>query len=431
MIERYTRPIMKELWSDQHRYNRWLEVEILAVEAWESLRKIPQGVANRLKKATVDPKRVEYYEAQYHHDVLAFISAVGETVEPDDAKYIHFGLTSTDVVDTALSSLIVEALRIIRDGLTRLIEAVEEKAKVHRYTPVMGRTHGIHAEPTSFGLKCLLWWLELKRDLERLDHAIQTISVIKISGAVGNYANIPPAIEEYVAERLKLEPAPVSTQVLQRDRHAEVILTLAILGSSLDKIATEIRHMQRTEVRELEEPFAEGQRGSSAMPHKRNPVKSEQISGLARILRGYAVPALEDIPLWHERDISHSSVERVIIPDATTVADYLLDQMTRIMAGLTVKRERMAENIRATGGMVFSGKVLLALVETGMTREDAYKLVQSQAMAAINDPSRTFEDRIASHPGIKERLSDDAIRSLFSVEPYLESVDQIYRRVGL
>lgn len=422
---------MQALWSEQNRYDRWLAVEKWAVLAWERLGKIPDGVYNRLAGASVNPERVQHYEAQYHHDMLAFLSAVGETVDAEDAKYIHFGLTSTDVVDTALSWLMVDALRIIRDGLVELIDVTGRLAREHRYTPVMGRTHGMHAEPTSFGLKVALWWLELGRDLQRLDRAIDTIGVIKMSGAVGNYANIMPEVEEFVAERVGLKPAPLSTQVLQRDRHAEVVATLAILGGTLDKIATEIRHLQRTEVGEVEEPFAEGQRGSSAMPHKRNPVKAEQISGLARVLRGYVVPALEDMALWHERDISHSSVERIILPDATILADYLLHAMTRIMGGLVVKPDRMRANIEATGGLVFSQKVLLALVDAGMTRESAYKVVQTLAMQAMANPDVTFRQRLEQHPDVARLLGSGALAELFAVEPYLGAVDRIYQRIGL
>ncbi|WP_053957882.1 adenylosuccinate lyase [Sulfobacillus thermosulfidooxidans] len=431
MINRYARPIMQTLWSDQNRYNRWLDIERYVVEAWEHLGVIPQGVADRLKKATVDPARVDEYEKTFHHDVIAFINAAGETVAPEDAKYIHFGLTSTDVVDTALSSLIRDSLEIILDDLRKLQDVVRELAIRYKDTPVMGRTHGIHAEPTSFGLKLALWWLELGRDYERIDRARDTISVIKISGAVGNYANISPDIEEFVAQKMGMKPAPLSTQVLQRDRHAEVIASLAILGGTLDKIATEIRHMQRTELGELAEPFGEGQRGSSAMPHKRNPVMAEQISGLSRILRGYMVPALDDMALWHERDISHSSVERVIFPDATTLADYLLDTMLRIMQGLTVNTQRMRENIDLTGGLVFSQKILLALVEAGMTREEAYKRVQSHAMAAMKESSPNFQERILHDPEIEKYLTADKIVALFAIEPYLKEVDRIYRRIGL
>lgn len=431
MIERYSRPIMRELWSDGNRYQRWLRVEILAVRAWEQIGRMPAGVADRLSKASVDPERVEFFENQYHHDVLAFLSAVGETVDPEDAKYIHYGLTSTDVVDTALSSVLHDALSIIADDLTLLRDTVRQLALQHKFTPQMGRTHGMHAEPTSFGLKAALWWLELGRDQERLQQATERMRIMKISGAVGNYANIPPSVEQYVGRALGLEPAPLSTQVLQRDRHAEVIMVLALIGTTLDKIATEIRHLQRTEVGELEEPFAEGQRGSSAMPHKRNPVKAEQISGLARLLRGFVIPALEDIPLWHERDISHSSVERVMLPDATTLADYLLSQMNRVMAGLVVNSDRMRRNIDVLGGLVFSQKVLLALVEHGMTREAAYKLVQSHAMAAMAEPSQTFQSRLRDDTRVTERLGAKELADLFAIEPYLGAVDKIYQRIGL
>ncbi len=423
---------MKTLWSDQNRYERWLEVEILAAEAWESLGQVPVGTAQRLRdRARVDAARVDAHEAVYHHDMLAFISAVAETVDDEDAKYIHFGLTSTDVVDTALASLLTEALDLILEGLEGLREAVKERALENRAVAAIGRTHGIHAEPTSHGLKWALWWLELGRDLERVRHAREGMAVMKLSGPVGNYANLPPAIEEFVGARMGLRPAPLSTQVLQRDRHAEVITSLAILGSTLDKIATEIRHSQRTEVGELEEPFSAGQRGSSAMPHKKNPIKCEQISGLARLLRGYVVPALEDMPLWYERDISHSSVERVLLPDATTLADYLLVQMTRVVKGLTIRADRMRENLEMTGGLVFSGKVLLALVDRGMTRDHAYDVVQRHAMAATGDRSRTFRVRLMEDPEVQALISREDLAALFDIAPYLSQVDTIYRRIGL
>lgn len=431
MIERYSRPAMRQLWSDANRYRRWLDVELYAVEAWEELGQIPRGVAERLKAASVDPARVEHYEQRYHHDVLAFLSAAGETVDPEDAKYLHFGMTSTDVVDTALASLTVEALDRIVAGIDALLETVRALALRYKRTPIMGRTHGMHAEPTSFGLKAALWWLELGRDRERIERARSVIGVAKLSGAVGNYANIPPAVEAHVAAKLGLRPAPLSTQVLQRDRHAEVIAALAILGGTLDKIATEIRHLQRTEVAEVEEPFASGQRGSSAMPHKRNPVKCEQISGLSRLLRGYVVPALEDIALWHERDISHSSVERVILPDATILADYMLAQMNAILQGLVVRPERMAANIEATGGLVFSQRVLLKLVEAGMTREAAYQLVQRHAMAAAAEPAKSFRQRLTEDPEVSRWLSKAEVEGLFSVEPYLKEVDYIFNRIGI
>ncbi len=431
MIQRYSREAMSQLWSDDHRYRRWLKIEVLAVQAWENLGEVPAGVAERLKTASVDVGRVDHYEAVYHHDVLAFLSAAAETVDPEDAKYLHFGMTSTDVVDTALASLMHEALAIVIDDVDQLRKTVKQLALRHKRTAVMGRTHGMHAEPTSFGLKLALWWLDLGRDRERLVRAREQIGVVKLSGAVGNYANIPPDVEAYVARALGLVPAPLATQVLQRDRHAEVVAALAMMASTLDKMATEIRHLQRSEVGEVEEPFAVGQRGSSAMPHKRNPVKCEQLSGLARVLRGYVVPALEDIPLWHERDISHSSVERIILPDAMMLADYMLFSMDFIIAGLTVRPDRMRANIEATGGLVFSQKVLLALIEQGLTREHAYKLVQGQAMAFLADPQTTFAERIAQDPEVTPRLSTKKLAGLFEIDPYLARVDEIYRRIGL
>lgn len=432
MIDRYARPIMREHWSDQRRYERWLEVEILAAEAWEQLGQVPHGVSARLRQqAQVKADTVEQYEARYHHDMLAFISAVGESLDSDDAKYIHFGLTSTDVVDTALASLTTEALDIVLADLDALLERVKQRAVEYRTVPVVGRTHGIHAEPTSHGLKWALWWLELQRDRERLVHARDNMAVMKLSGAVGNYANLPPQVEAYVGDKMGLVPAPLSTQVLQRDRHAEVMACLAIIGTTLDKIATEIRLSQRTEVGEMEEPFAQGQRGSSAMPHKKNPIKCEQVSGLARILRGFVVPALEDMVLWYERDISHSSVERVVIPDATTLADYLLTQMTRIVEGLTIHPERMQQNLHMTGGLVFSGRVLLALVDSGMSRDHAYDVVQKHAMAAGIDPTQSFRQRLEQDSEVRSLLAPDVLGSLFDVGPYLREVDAIYRRIGL
>lgn len=431
MISRYSRPRFRQLWSDDNRYRHWLRIEVLAVEAWEEIGAIPAGVAQRLESATVSAERVDVYEQEYHHDVLAFLSAAGETVDPEDAKYLHFGMTSTDVVDTALATMMHEALGLVLEALDALRQAVRRRAIEHKHTPVMGRTHGMHAEPTSFGLKLALWWLELERDRTRIARAREGMAVVKLSGAVGNYANIPPSVELFVANKLGLKPAPLATQVLQRDRHAEVVSALAILGGTLDKMATEIRHLQRSEVGEVEEPFGAGQRGSSAMPHKRNPVKCEQVSGLARLLRGYVVPALEDIALWHERDISHSSVERVILPDATTIADYLLDLMRTIIDGMTVRPERMQSNIDASGGLIFSQKVLLALVDKGAAREAAYKWVQSQAMAALAEPVLSFADRLAQDPEVARYLSPDELKGLFRIEPYLTEVDKIYDRIGI
>jgi adenylosuccinate lyase len=432
MISRYSRDVMRRLWSDQTRYERWLEIEILALESWEELGQVPRGVAQRLRQsASVEAERVEEYESRYHHDMLAFISAVADSVNPDDAKYIHFGLTSTDVVDTALSSLTTQALDQVLADVAELRGQVRRRALENRDVPVIGRTHGIHAEPTSHGLKWALWWLELGRDEERVRRARDSVAVMKLSGAVGNYANLPPEVEAYVGAKMGLDPAPLSTQILQRDRHAEVIAALAILGGTLDKMATEIRLSQRTEVGELEEPFAAGRRGSSAMPHKKNPIKCEQVSGLARLLRGYVVPALEDMALWYERDISHSSVERVMIPDATTLADYLVVQMTRIVRDMTIHADRMRRNLEMTGGLVFSGRVLLALVDAGMSRDHAYDVVQRHALAASHDSTTTFQERLQKDPEVAAVLTAPALQALFDVQPYLRHVNAVYQRIGI
>lgn len=432
MIRRYTREVMGRLWTDEERYRRWLEVELLAAEAWEREGRFPPGTAERLRaRARVDVARIEALEAEFRHDVIAFVTAVAETVDPDDARALHFGLTSTDVVDTALSWTLVDALDQIARDLDDLMTVLRELALRYRRTPIMGRTHGMHAEPTSFGLKLALFWLEFGRHRERLRAARQRVAVGKLSGAVGHYANLPPTIEAYVTRRLGLEPAPLSTQVLQRDRHAEVVLTLALIGSTVDKVATEIRHLQRTEVGEVEEPFGEGQRGSSAMPHKRNPVSSEQLSGLARVLRGMVVPALEDVVLWHERDISHSSVERIMLPDATILADYMLASLTRILRGLVVRPDRMRANIDRGGGIAFSQNVLLALVDRGMSRDAAYRLVQAAAMETLADPSRSFRERLWDNEAVRARLDPESFDRLFAWEPYLRYVDTIYERIGL
>ena len=432
MIKRYTRPEMAALWSDDARYQRWLAVELLAVEAYEAQGQFPAGTAARLKaRATVSAARVDELEATYRHDMIAFVTAVAETVDPDDARALHFGLTSTDVVDTALAATLVDALDLVLAGVDRVRAACRQLALAHRDTPAVGRTHGMHAEPTSFGLKWALYWLEFGRQRERLVHARAQMAFGKISGAVGHYANIPPAIEEYVCQHLGLAPAPLSTQVLQRDRHAEVVLALALTASSIDKCATEIRHLQRTEVGEVEEPFSVGQRGSSAMPHKRNPVSSEQLSGLARLVRGYAVPALEDMPLWHERDISHSSVERVMLPDATTLVDYMLHQLARILEGLTVRPARVLANLEHGGGLVYSQRVLLALVAAGVPRDDAYRAVQGAAMAALAGEGQSFRDLLAADPLVQAHLTPAQQAELFDWRAYLAQVPAIYERIGI
>lgn len=423
---------MQALWSDENRYRRWLEVEILAVEAYEDLGQFPRGTASRIREhAQVDVGRIEELEETFRHDMIAFLTAVSERVPPDDARAIHFGMTSTDVVDTALSSLLTEAMDLVRDGIVAVRSDLATLARRYAHTPIMGRTHGMHAEPTSFGLKMALFWLEFGRSLERITRARDGMAYGKISGAVGHYANIPMAIEVHVCRRLGLTPAPLSTQVLQRDRHAEVLMVLALLATSIDKLATEIRHLQRSEVGEVEEPFSTGQRGSSAMPHKRNPVASEQLSGLARVLRGYVVPGLEDVALWHERDISHSSVERIVLPDATTLADYMLAGLHRILQGLTVKPERMMGNIERGGGLTFSQKVLLTLVDKGLSRDEAYRLVQAAAMQALEDDSTPFRERLWEVAAVRERFNRQEWEALFDLTPYLANVDALMERIGL
>ena len=423
---------MAALWTDEARYQRWLEVELAAVAAYEELGQFPAGTAARLRaRATVSAARVDELEATYRHDMIAFVTAVAETVDAEDARALHFGLTSTDVVDTALSATLADALDLILAGIDEVRAACRQLALAHRDTPAVGRTHGMHAEPTSFGLKWALYWLEFGRQRERVQRARAQMAFGKISGAVGHYANIPPFVEQYVCRHLGLTPAPLSTQVLQRDRHAEVVLALALTATSIDKCATEIRHLQRTEVGEVEEPFRAGQRGSSAMPHKRNPVSSEQLSGLARVVRGYAVPALEDMPLWHERDISHSSVERVILPDATILTDYLLHQLARIVGGLTVRPDRMRANLERGGGLVYSQRVLLALVAAGVSRDEAYRAVQAAAMDALADGGVPFRDALGKDPMVAAHLPKADRDRLFDWRPYLAEVPAIYERIGI
>ena len=390
MIERYTTREMNALWSEDAKFRSWLDVELAVCRARARLGEIPADEVEELaEKADFTVERVEEIEAETHHDVIAFVTAVAETVEAKGgqnvARHFHFGLTSSDVVDTAGALRLREALRLVREETNGLALLVCEMALAHRDTVMVGRTHGVHAEPMVFGHKVAVWAFEMERDLERLVHAEEISSVGKISGAVGTYANVDPKVEAIACEELGLSPAPASTQIVQRDRHAEVLSTLAILGSTLEKIALEVRGAQRTEVRELQEPFRAGQRGSSAMPHKRNPILSERLCGMARLLRGYAAVGFENNALWQERDISHSSAERVVLPDATTVAHYMLRIARRVLEGLRVNKERMLENLNEGGGIVYSGRVLLALVESGMSRDDAYKVVQSAAMRAWED----------------------------------------------
>ncbi|HHW18475.1 MAG TPA: adenylosuccinate lyase [Firmicutes bacterium] len=430
MIPRYTRPVMKKIWSDENRYSRWLEVEILALEAWEILGKVPEGTARAVReKGRVDPARIDEIEKRVRHDVIAFVSQVAETVG-EEGKYIHYGLTSYDVVDTALSSLLKDAIGVILDDLDALIALLGDMAKKYKDTPMIGRTHGVHAEPITFGLVLALWYEEMKRNRERVKTALEEISVGKLSGAVGTYAHVDPFVEQYVCRKLGLRPAPISNQVIQRDRHASCVSTLAVVAASLEKIATDLRGLARTEIREVEEPFGQGQKGSSAMPHKRNPVGLEQICGMARLMRGYALAALENVALWHERDISNSSVERIILPDSTTLLDYALNRMLGILKDLRVYPERMLGNLNLTGGLVFSEEVLLALVSKGIKREDAYAKVQELAMAAWEGPP-SFRERVIADQEIRQLLGQDEIEKCFDLTTALSNVDEIFRRIGL
>ncbi len=430
MIERYTLPEMKAIWSPENKFKIWLDVEITACEAMVQLGLVPPEALLEIKeKANFDIKRIDEIEAVVNHDVIAFLTCVGEYVG-EASKYIHLGLTSYDVVDTALSVLMKKAGKKILDRLKELREAIKEQAIKHRYTLMMGRTHGVHAEPITFGLKMLLWLAETERNIERVKRAIETISVGRLAGVVGTYATIDPFVESYVCDRLGLQPALVSTQVLQRDRHAEYLTTLAIVGTSLDKFAMEIRHLQRTEVREAEEFFAEGQKGSSAMPHKRNPVIAERISGLSRLLRGNAVAAMENVALWHERDISHSSVERVIIPDSTIALDYIIFKCTEMIKNLLVYPEKMFANMQVSHGLVFSQRVLIALIEKGISREQAYSIVQRNAMKSWNE-GRDFKTLLKADSEVTGLLNWGEIETLFDYHVYLKNIDHIYGRFGL
>ncbi len=437
MIPRYTRPEMGAIWTDENKYQIWLEIELLAIEKQEILGNVPVGTAKKLhQKATFQTARIDEIERETKHDVIAFLTNVAESVGPD-SRFIHLGMTSSDVVDTAFSVQCRQAGNLLVDGISKLIEALGIRAKEFKHTPIIGRTHGIHAEPTTFGLKLAVHYAEMKRCRERMERAVQTISTGKISGAVGTFEHLDPSVEEYVCEKLGLEAAPISTQIVQRDRHAEFFTTIALVGASLEKLATEIRHLQRTEVREVEEFFSLGQKGSSAMPHKRNPITMERIAGLARLLRGYAITAMENVALWHERDISHSSTERVIGPDATIALDYMLDQMTRTVATMFVYPEAMRRNLEITRGLVFSQPVLLLLAKSGLSREESYKIVQRNAMkvwelaARGAAPEVTFRSLIEEDPDITGRLSKESLDKAFDPAAAVRHVDRIFERVGL
>jgi adenylosuccinate lyase len=428
MIPRYSRPEMARLWSDESRFQAWLDVEIAATEVLAERGIVPQEALRAIKeRARFDVARIDAIEKEVQHDVIAFVTNVAESVGPE-GRWLHYGLTSSDVVDTALARLMRDALDRIAADVEALMDAVKARALQHRHTPMIGRTHGVHAEPMTFGLKLALWYAELVRDRERLAHARKTIAVGKLSGAVGTFSHLPPDVEAEVCAKLGLQPAPVSSQVLQRDRHAEVMTTLAIVAASLEKFATEVRALQKTEVREVEEPFREGQKGSSAMPHKRNPVGCEQVTGLARLVRANALAALENVALWHERDISHSSVERVIVPDSFLALDHMLRRFTDIVKGMAVDEARMRRNLDSSKGLVFSGQLLLELTARGMKREDAYRVVQGHAMDAWRSEG-DFREKVAADPAVRAVLSPAEVAEVFRLERYLGHVDDVFRRV--
>lgn len=430
MIARYTRPEMGAIWTEENRYNAWLEVEILACEAWAEIGDIPKAdVAKIRQNASFSVDRILEIEEETRHDVVAFTRAVSETLG-EERKWVHYGLTSTDVVDTALSYLIKQANAIIRKDLNNFIEILANKAKEHKMTVMMGRTHGVHAEPTTFGLKLALWHEEMKRNLERFEAAAKSIETGKMSGAVGTYANIDPFVEEYVCRKLGLAASPISTQTLQRDRHAQYMSTLALIATSIEKFATEIRGLQKSETREVEEFFAKGQKGSSAMPHKRNPIGSENMTGLARLIRGYMVTAYENVSLWHERDISHSSAERVILPDATIALNYMLNRFSNIVKNLTVFPENMKRNMDSTLGLIYSQRVLLALIDKGMAREAAYDTVQPCAMEAWENQTH-FRKIVEANDTITSQLSKEELDDCFDYNHHLQQVDMIFNRLGL
>jgi adenylosuccinate lyase len=428
MIPRYTHPEMGAIWSDQRRYETWLDVELAAADAMAETGVIPAEAARELReRARFDVARIEEIEREVQHDVIAFVSNVAENVGPE-GRWLHYGLTSSDVVDTALAMLMRDACDLVREGVVGLMDAVRERAFRHRHAPMIGRTHGVHAEPMTFGLKMALWHAELQRQLARLERARATIAVGKLSGAVGTFSHLPPEVEEAVCAKLGLRPVAAASQVLQRDRHAEVLTTLALVAASLEKFATEVRALQKTEVRELEEPFGSGQKGSSAMPHKRNPVGCEQVTGLARLVRANALASLENVALWHERDISHSSVERVIVPDSFLALDHMLARFTRIVKGMGVDEARMRRNLELGKGLVFSGQLLLELTARGMRREDAYRVVQGHAMEAWRTEG-DFKQRVLADAEVRAVLGEAEIEEVFRLERYLEHTDAVFARV--
>ena len=429
MIERYSRPQMKKIWSDKSKFDKWLEVEIAVCEAWTELGEIPREAMTKIRKANYNLDRIAEFLRVTHHDVTAFLKSVAESLG-EESRFIHLGLTSSDVMDTALSLQLKDAANILSQDIGKLIAVLQNKALEHKHTMMMGRTHGVHAEPTTFGLKLALWVEEMKRNAQRLEDAKRIISVGKISGAVGTYATVSPEVEKIACHKLGLTPAPISSQIIQRDRHAQFVATLAITASSLEKFATEIRSLQRTEILEVEEPFEVGQTGSSAMPHKRNPELCERICGLARLMRGYVTTSLENIALWHERDISHSSTERIILPDSCLALDYMLSLLIPVIKELKVYPENMRRNLELTQGLIFSQRVLLALIGKGLNREEAYEMVQRNAMEAWHQ-KKSFLSLLEADNRVTAHLTRSELESLFDYNYYLKHVDSIFERLGL
>lgn len=428
MIPRYSRPEMAKIWQDDNKFKIWLEIELLALEAWEELGAVPKGVAHQVRsKARFNIDRINTIEKEVKHDVIAFLTSVSEAAGPE-SRFLHKGMTSSDVLDTCLAVQLKQASEILLQGLDGLMQALRARAQEHKHTVRIGRSHGIHGEPVTFGLTLALFYDEIKRGKQRLQNATDEIAVGKISGAMGTFANVEPAVEEYVCQKLGLKPAPISTQIIQRDLHAHYFQTLALIATSLEKIAVEIRHLQRTEVYEAEEFFSPGQKGSSAMPHKRNPVLSENVSGLARVIRGYAVTALENVPLWHERDISHSSAERMIAPDATVTLDFMIHRMTGVIENLVVYPERMLKNLNLHKGLYNSQRVLLALTEKGCSREDSYRLVQKNAMK-VWEEGKDFLTELSGDSDVTRHLTTDELGQLFDLGYHTKHVDTIFTRV--
>jgi adenylosuccinate lyase len=432
MIERYSRPEMKQVWSDENKFNKWLEVEIAVCEAWAEIGVIPRKALSRIKMAKINFKRMEEILKETRHDVTAFLGSIQESIG-EESRYIHLGLTSSDIMDTATSLQLMESADILVQDIKDLTAILAQRAIEHKYTLMIGRTHGVHAEPITFGLKLAIWVEEMRRNMHRLNEAKKIISVGKISGAVGTYATVPPQIEQIACKKLGIEPAPVSNQVLQRDRHAEFITTLAIIGGSLEKFATEIRAMQKTEVHEVEEPFGQPgfvTTGSSAMPHKRNPELTERVCGIARLVRGYALTSMENIALWHERDISHSSNERITFPDSCLIMDYGIALFTSVMKRLQVFPHRMKKNMELTKGLVFSQRVMLGLIDKGMSRKDAYEIAQRNATKAWQG-TKSFTTLIKNDPDVSKTLTTEELDKIFDYNYYTQHVDEIFLRLGL